>query len=151
MIIIEDSIEIETTPDAIFDFFRHAENYKPWHPDHIVCQWIKGKPLEEGSINYTEEYAHGKLHKLKVVYTKITPNKEIEFKITNLIWRIFYPKTTFNIEQKGESCTFTAKTYLRLGPIGSRLEKTKKLLRSIAQHMKEEGENLKKILEKNNT
>jgi len=75
--ILTDSIEIEATPEKIFDFFvRIDENYKAWHPDdHVEFRWIKGKPLEEGAIRYSEEYLHGKLHKAKVLYTKIVPNR----------------------------------------------------------------------------
>ena len=148
MIIIKDKIKIKTTPKEIFNFFKHAENYKLWHPDHVACHWIKGKPLEKGSISYNEEYAHGRLHKLKVVYTKIVQNKEIEFKITNPIWRIFWPKSTLSIVEKDHYCIFTAKTYFRLGPISSFSKRTRKVLETLKQHMKEEGGNLKKILEK---
>lgn len=151
MIVLEDTININTTPEEIFNFFEHAENYKLWYPDHVVCRWIKGNPLEKGSIEYVEEYAHGRLHKLKVVYTKSVRNKEVEFKITNPIWRIFWPKNTLSVEKKDNFCIFTAKTYFRLGPISSFSKRTKKQLESIRQHMKEEGENLKKILEKKNS
>ncbi|MBN2468733.1 MAG: SRPBCC family protein [Deltaproteobacteria bacterium] len=152
MIIMEDSIKIKTTPEDIFNFLKNPNNYKRWHPaDHVACRWIKGNPLEKGSIQYVEEYVEGKLHKLKVIYTKCIRNKELEFKITNPIWRIFWPKSTLIIEKKDNYCVFIAKTYFRLGPISSFSKRTKKHLEAIKQHIKEEGENLKYILEKNNT
>lgn len=65
---LTDSVEIRTTPEKVFDFFLHIEeNHKAWHPDHMTVRWIKEKPLEEGSIEYSEEYLHGKLHKGKLL------------------------------------------------------------------------------------
>jgi len=125
--ILTDSIEIEATPEKIFDFFvRIDENYKAWHPDdHVEFRWIKGKPLEEGAIGYFEEYLHGKLHKAKVLYTKIVPNREIEYSPLFWLWRIFWPKGTFTIEPKGESCIFTATVCYRLGWLSTKLAKNR--------------------------
>lgn len=148
MIILEDSIEIKTTPEKFWGFFVHIdENYKAWHPDHVTFCWVKGGPLEEGTIGYFEEYLHGEMHKAKVVYTKIVPNKEIEFNITHPIWRLFYPKSTFTIDKKGDTCVFTARTYLRPGWLFTKLAKDQ--LEESITHVKEEGENLKKLLEEN--
>ncbi|MFX0113135.1 MAG: SRPBCC family protein [Candidatus Hodarchaeota archaeon] len=64
MTTLTDSIEIKATPKKVFDWFMHfAENYKAWHPEHGECRWLKGKAFEAGSILYSEEYLHGKLHK----------------------------------------------------------------------------------------
>jgi hypothetical protein len=148
--ILKYSVEIKTTPEKIFNFFLHIEdNYKDWHPeDHICFKWIKGKPLEVGSSGYFEEHIHGKLHKTKVIYTKIILNEEIEFRISNPIWRIFYPKSMLVIEQKEGSCIFTAINYFRLGLISSRSKRVLNQFEAVKKHMREEGENLKEILEK---
>ena len=146
MITIEDTIQIKTTPEEIFNFFIHIEaNYKAWHPDHVVARWGKGKPLEEGSIEYFEEYLHGKLHKGKLRCTKVETNRRIEYRPL-FPWSIFFPKGSFTITPKGESCIFTATASLRIGPLFLIL--AKKNLEAVRKHMKEEGENLKRILEK---
>ena len=148
MIVLEDSIEIKATPEEIFDFFTHMEeNYKAWHPDHINFQWVTGPPLKEGTIGYFEETLHGELHKSHVVYTKIVPNREIEFSITNPIWRLFYPKSTFTIEPQKDRCIFIARSYLRPGWLYTKV--ARKALDAVILHAKEEGENLKRLLEKN--
>ena len=63
MATIKDSIEIKTTPEKTYDglikVFSSQEYFKKWHKDHVKCQWLKGKPFEEGSILYVEEYYHG--------------------------------------------------------------------------------------------
>ena len=149
MPILEDSIEIKATPEKVYDFFLHMEeNYKPWHPDnHLDFRLIKGRALEEGAVAYFEEHLHGKQHKIKVRYTKILSNRAIEFRVTNPIWRIFYPKSRMTIEPKEDGCIFTATNHFRLGPISSRLKHVKMRLDTVRKHMKEEGENLKKLLE----
>lgn len=148
-LILEDSIRIRTTPEKIWDFFIHIDkNYVAWHSEeHVVFRWVKGKPLEEGSIGYFEEYSHGKLHRLKVRYTRIIPYREIEFRLTHSIWRIFLPKSTLTITPEDGYCTFTARNYFRLGPISARSKRFKHQLELVKKHMKEEGENLKKVLE----
>jgi hypothetical protein len=46
--------------------------FKAWHlEDRVLARWIKGNPLEVGSICDIEEYIQGKLHKMKVHYAKI--------------------------------------------------------------------------------
>jgi len=137
---------MRTTPEKFFDFFLHIEgNHKGWHPDHVTVRWIKGKPLEEGSIDYFEAYLHGKLHKGKLLMTKIEPNRKIEGQPHPFFWTIFMPKISLEIEPNGESCVFTATTYLRFGPLSSKL--AKRNIEAVKRHMKEEGENLKRLSE----
>ena len=152
-VILTDSIEINTTPEKIFSFLTSIvddDSYRAWHKeDHVGFRWLKGKPWAEGSVIYAEEYIHGKLHKLKFKITKIVPNKKIEYSPVSHFIRKFFPKNEFVIEPKGEFCLFTASGTYRLGWIGKTFfgKAIDKSLASVKKHMKEEGENLKKILE----
>jgi hypothetical protein len=153
-IVLKHSIDIKTTPEKIWEFFLNIEqNYQKWHPeDHVTLRWIKGKPWEEGSIVYSEQYAHGKLHKLKYVITRVIPKREIEFCPLSRFLRIYFPKNRFIIESKGQYCSFTAELYLKVGWLVRKLagKKLEAGIASAERHIKEEGENLKKILEKQN-
>jgi len=150
---LKDSIEIKATPERVFEWlvqrFKDKESYQAWHPDHVDIRWIKGEPLQEGSIIYAEEYLHGDLHKLKFRITKIVPNRVIEYRSLFPL-SILAPGNTFLIEPKGEnSCIFTAMGSLRL-PVWlfKKLHrKHKNKIEATEQHMKEEGENLKRALE----
>jgi len=152
-VILTDSIEIKTTPEKIFNFLTGIvddASYRAWHKDdHVSFRWLKGQPWTEGSVMYVEEYLHGKLHKLKFVVTKIVPNEKIEYAPVSRLLRKFFPKNQFIIEQKGESCLFIASGTYRVGWIGKAFfgKAIEKGLASVEKHMKEEGENLKKILE----
>jgi hypothetical protein len=79
----------------------------------------------------------------------VVPNREIEFMPLSRLLRIYFPKNTFTIEPKGDTCVFTATGCLRVGRIVKILAKNKLEvgLASVKKHMKEEGENLKRILE----
>ena len=108
--------------------------------------WIKGEPFAEGSIAYFEEYLHGKIHKAKFMCTKVVPNRLIEYR-PSFPLSIIFPGNQFIIEPADEgSCVFTATVKARMGPLSSRL--SRRQLEGVKRHMKEEGENLKVILEK---
>ena len=152
--VLTDSIEIKTTPEKIFNFLMNLvddESYRAWHKeDHVTLRWLKGSPWQEGSVVYAEEYIHGKLHKLKFAVTKVAPNERIEYAPTSKFLRIYFPKNEFIIEQKGDSCLFIASATYRIGWIVKTFftKALEKGLSGVRKHMKEEGENLKAILEK---
>ena len=153
-VVLTDSIEIKTTPEKIFSFLTaivNDESYRAWHQeDHVRFRWLKGQPWSEGSVIYAQEYIHGKLHKLKFKITKIEPHKRIEYIPVSRFVRRFFPKNEFIIEQKAESCLFIASGTCRLGWISKTFFKKAitEGLASLKKHMQEEGENLKRILEK---
>jgi uncharacterized protein YndB with AHSA1/START domain len=150
MITLIDSIEVAAAPEKVFEWlgkrFKDKEGYQAWHPDHVDVHWIKGEPLQEGSIIYAEEYLHGQMHKLKFVITKIVPNKKVEYRLL-FPWSFFASGGTFLIEPKGRrSCVFTATVSFRGGPLFQKLAKNR--IEATKRHMKEEGENLKNALER---
>ena len=51
--ILEDSVEIRTTPKRIFDFFEHMdENYQSWHPDHVLFRWVDGLGRSRSELSH---------------------------------------------------------------------------------------------------
>ena len=146
---LTDSIRIKASSEKIFNFLtslKDTESYKAWHPDHILMRWIKGEPFTEGSVAYSEEYLHGKIHKAKFICTKVVPNRMIEYRPPFPL-SIIFPGSQFIIEPVGEgSCVFTATVKARMGPLSRRL--SRRQLEGVKIHMKEEGKNLKAIVEK---
>ena len=152
-VILKHSIEIRTTPERIFEFFYNLvddESYRAWHPDdHVAMRWTKGSPWQEGSVIYAEESIDGKLYKLTFIVTRVVPNREIEYVPVSRFRRRYTPKYTFSVEPKKADCIFTAAVHIRVPLLpkllaGKRIERG---LSSVQKHMKEEGENLKRILE----
>ena len=152
-VFINDSIEINTTPEKIFKFLENLKDdksYCAWHPkDHKSMKWIEGEPWKEGSIVYAEEYLNNELHKLKFTIIKYSANKEIVYVPTSRFLRRYVPRLSFLVEKIGEKCVFKASMHYR-SPLLLRLfakRHLKKDLNSVKKHMKEEGENIKYVLE----
>jgi len=152
-VILTDSIEVRTTPEKVFNYLTGIvddESYRAWHnADHVSSRWLKGQPWKAGSVMYAEEYLHGKLHRLEFKVTKVVPNRHIEYVPTSRFLRRYFPKNEFIIKQKGDSCLFVASVTFRAGWIVRTFFKKamENGLSSVRKHMKEEGENLKRILE----
>jgi len=148
MITLKDSIEIKETPERVFNWltnFRTDEDYQAWHPDHVKWQWVKGEPFQRGSVVLFEEYIHGELHRFKFVCIKVVPNRLIEYK-SSFPWSIFMPKSKFIIVTRGgKGCVFTATISFRGHPLFRKI--FERQIEATKQHMKEKGENLKRILE----
>lgn len=144
---LKDSIEINAPPERIFEWLIHLpENYRAWHSDHGECRWLKGGGFEEGSILYVEEYLHGELHKFKFKTTAMEPNRRIDYK-ASFPQSLIFTKGAFIIEPKGTSCIFTATMSFRFSWLLSKLAGARAA--AISKHMREEGENLKELMETN--
>ncbi|NPE29525.1 SRPBCC family protein [Methanococcoides sp. SA1] len=147
MLTLKDSVTIDRPPEVIVEWLDHfSENYTSWHKDHVIAKWIRGKNFEKGAILYAEEYLDGKLEKLSFEITKITKGKLIEYK-TLFPHSIICPGGSFSIEpHNSNGSVFTATLSFRFGWLLSK--NAKKRVEAIRTHMREEGENLKEILEK---
>ena len=153
MIVLRDAVEIKATPEQIFNFFIHfKDNFHAWHPDHVECRYLNFEgTAKEGSVIYIEEYLHGKLHKLNLHITKLKPNSRIEYKT------FLGSKGVFIIDPRGDDSLFTAEMYMgtNVRLLANLVDIIMKILMSrqlqgIKQHMAEEGQNLKSILERSN-
>jgi uncharacterized protein YndB with AHSA1/START domain len=148
--IVEDSIEIESTPETIWDFFCNLEeNYTTWHPeDHIRFAWTAGKPMTTGSRWYGEEVVRGKVFKLRGTIGEVVPYRKIMFRYAFPI-SLVAPGFSWHIEPKGRTSVFTARSYIRAGEFYFKLFKQhmKTKMAMHYKHVREEGENLKQILD----
>lgn len=144
--ILKDSVEINAQVEKVWVFFDNLDvNYKSWHEDsHVTCRWLKGRPHEEGSIAYFEEILDGQLCKIKAITIKVVKYRLVETRSPFPV-SIIHTKGTYIFEPKGNSSVFTAINHFRIPSLFN-----KRLLSLVAateKHMKEEGENLKKIIE----
>jgi len=144
---LEDKIQIQASCAEVYSFFeKMKENYLGWHPEHIKFEWRKGEGLAVDNVFYFEEEIGGQILKKETRFTKVVPDQYIEFKMVNWFYRWFIPKMTFIFDEQDGGCLFTAQVFLRgIGPLGKRAHK--KEFAAVQKHMKEEGINLKKIVE----
>lgn len=120
-------------------------NYERWHPDHITFRWVRGDSLEEGSQSYFEEEIGGELLKKTVEYASVEPNRFIELRPTSRLMRLVLPFITFSVEPEHGGCRFSQRIKIRTGPIGKWLNREQ--FTAVHQHLEEEGENLKRIMD----
>jgi hypothetical protein len=144
--LLEDQTLIEAPPERIYAFFEDmGENYADWHPDHVAFRWTEGKGLEPGVEFYFEERIAGKLLKKTVRFTRIEPGRYIEFEPTWWLMRLLMPRLSFAIQPQGRDSLFIARITIRTGPVGAWLNRRE--FNAVRQHMMEEGDNLKRIVE----
>ena len=104
--------------------------------------------MEPGSKWYGEEVVRGKVFKLKGTIGDVIPYRKIMFKYSFPI-SLAAPGFEWSIDPKGTRPIFTARSFLRAGDLFYKLSR-KEMEEKIDmhnRHVKEEGENLKKILE----
>jgi hypothetical protein len=149
IMLLQDSIRINASADEVFDFFNGmAQNYTRWHPDHRLFRWLNGDSVAVGTIFYFEEIIAGHLQKKSVRFINVHPGRFMEFEPMNWFVRILMPRLSFAMEPMGaDSCNFVAKIHLRVGPLAARLNARE--FTAVRQHMRQEGENLKQLLEVN--
>jgi hypothetical protein len=149
MLVIRDTVSIDTTASAVFCWFEHIdENYLAWHPSHVSCRYVKGQGLKEGVVIYAEEYLHGKLHKLRLYLTEVIPNKEFQYRVAPGI------RGGFRLSESGEGLDVEAEIRIGwklpfFGALADRLVSSifSHLIEDLRQHMYEEGLNLRSLLE----
>lgn len=104
MLILEDSIEIKTTPEELFNWFKNLDkHFVKWHPNHTKFVKITGG-MDEGDEAYFEECIDGKWFKFKFKIVKLEKTKK------GWIAEMKRPFATivFNAEVKGKNeCIFT--------------------------------------------
>jgi hypothetical protein len=147
MILSETSPEIRAAPETLFAFFQEMEtNYTRWHPDHLLFRWIDPPALKPGVRFYFEERIAGKLLKKKVTFSRIELGSLIEFAPTSRLFRLFLPRISFTVTRAALGFTISQDISLRIGPLAAKLNRRE--LDAVRVHMREEGENLKLLLER---
>ncbi|MFX0117194.1 MAG: hypothetical protein ACFFB3_21795 [Candidatus Hodarchaeota archaeon] len=81
---------------------------------------------------------------MKFIGTKKEQNRKIEYKF-QFPMSIICPKGSFIIKPKEGSCIFTATLSFRFAWLFQKFAKSR--VEAITKHMKEEGKNLRKLLE----
>ena len=99
--------------------------------------------MEEGSEIYAEETVGGKLLKGKLTCTEVIPNRKFVLKCPFPM--SFFCKYEYLIEPRGAKTAFAAFTYAKYPGFARR--RVESAVEVGKKHTREEGENLKRILE----
>lgn len=147
--LLRHEIDIDCSAEALFNWLGAIDqHYLQWHPDHISCRYINGDSFEPGSILFCQEYLHGRPHKFRMRLTRHEPGERVEYSVG------LGMKGVFAAEPDGDGVRFIAE--LQLGfrlPLIARAQDAalRRLIgwkiEALEKHMREEGENLKAIIE----
>ena len=149
MIRLIDRIAIRTTPERVFGWLAAMpEEYGRWHPDHVSCRVIKGSMLSPGSVIECKEYLHGKLHTLRLQTRRMEANERLDYAIKGL------GRGAFTVKRRDGAVEFGAELAIGVdAPVaGWFVDMVLRVffarrIEAMRVHMREEGANLKRILE----
>ena len=122
-----------------------------WKYDEVktAIEWLKGNPVEEGSIVNIKEILNGVNTDLTFRFIEVIPNRLIRFRVL-FPASIIAPENRFEFKALGENqCSFRAYGCIRM-PMWLFLKSHPShegKLRASRQHIKEEGESLKRMSE----
>ena len=153
MIEMRDTIDIDAPVERVYTCLvkslQNLESYRAWHPEHKSIEWLKGNPVEKGSLVHIKEYLNGVLTGLTFRFVEVVPNQLIRYRVRFPI-SIIAPENRFEFEPLGENrCRFIAYGCIRMPRwlfLKSHPAHEGKLKGSM-KHMKEEGESLKRMAE----
>jgi hypothetical protein len=141
-------VYIEASPERIWAWLDGLPgHYRDWHPSHLDCRYVRGSHLTAGAVLHVLERLHGRTHSLTLRADVIVPDRLLRYSGRGF-------RGAFILEPAGNGTRFTAQ--LEVGaplpligrlvdPVLRRLIATR--LSAVQGHMREEGQNLKHLLE----
>lgn len=148
MIRLRDSIQINVAPDRVWAWLDELPtHYRAWHPAHVTCRYERGDHLQVGATLYVEERLHQRLHRLRLRAREVVPERLLRYRGLGY-------EGAFVLEPATGGTRFTAELAfgVRAPVIGGLVDVMLRpilahVLPELQAHMREEGENLKRILE----
>lgn len=147
--LLRHDVEIVADSRDIFTWLERFDHYYlMWHKDHIACYYVKGDRLATGAVLICQEYLHGRPHRFRMRVTGVEPGSRVDYSVGPGM------SGAFIVKPAGQGVRFTAE--MRLGfalPLLGRLQDAiiSRLagwkISALEQHMAEEGENLKALIE----
>lgn len=149
MIRLRSEVLVEAPEERIWAWLNDLPtHYRAWHPDHLECRYARGERLEAGAVLIVAERLHGRVHHLRLLATEVQPPRIVRYRGRGF-------RGAFLLESvNGDATRFTAELAFgsRLPGLGSLLDALARRLladrlAALQRHMREEGENLKRIME----
>jgi hypothetical protein len=142
---LTDSIVIDSPPEPIWDWLTGlADHYTEWHPDHVSARWERGEPNRVGSILRAVERLGDTREEMRFEVVSMQPPNRFEYRMRGAI-SLLLPGGAFDVRPHNGSSRFVASISYRFGRLTERLFRRR--VAALRQHMAEEGENLKRIIE----
>jgi uncharacterized protein YndB with AHSA1/START domain len=145
------AVTIAVAPATVYSFFeRLAHTYTTWHPDHLAFRWITDAGLVDGARASAEHRILGAVHTLPITFVTIDPCRRVAFSWGDPDGSFFAPRDTWLFEETPGGCRFVSECTLVLNGVTSLSNDIEHALSVIRNHLAEEGECLKRLLEYQN-
>lgn len=148
--LITESVSIRNTAEQLFEFFDGLEaNFPRLHPDHRLFRWEKGRGVHQGVTFYLEETIGGRLIQRRFAFTRVERTglviqyRHVELAATHPVPRLIVPRIAFRIEFVPDGIRLVVEIRIRTGLIAN----VDELLDAVRRHIREEGANLKRMVE----
>lgn len=152
MSVLADSAFINASPKTVEDWLKDLpSHYTEWHPAHSKCEVFGDDITSPGTEFSFEELLHGETHHLRARVSSVSHENglTIQYVVLGALSRSLGMKGAFQLQPNSGGCLFTA-TISVWPPMWLCNILFGSQMKNLAEHMKEEGENLKTILERNN-
>lgn len=142
---LQDSTEIDAPPERIWAWLEGlADSYTEWHPAHESAEWERGAPNEVGSVlRVVEDLGWGR-EVLRFELIGLDPPRRLDYRLLGPI-SFLLPRGSFVVLPTASGAKFVAEIHYRFGWLVERL--LRRRFAVLRAHMREEGENLKRIIE----
>ncbi len=145
---VSDTVDVDVPPDRVWRWLAGlAEHYQDWHPDHVSAVWEQGEPNQIGSVLKVVESLGGHREELRFEMTDMVAPNLMEYRVVGL-HGLLLPGGAFLIASDGDGSMFTASIRYRFGWVVERLFRRRAA--ALRAHMREEGVNLKRLVEAEN-
>jgi uncharacterized protein YndB with AHSA1/START domain len=142
---LQTSVHVDAPPEVVWEWLLDlADHYVDWHPEHVCARWIHGEPNEVGAVLSTVEYIARHREVTEFELTELDPPRRYAYRIVGRV-RMLLPAGAFEIAPEAGGSRFTATISYRFGPLTELL--FRKRTAALRDHMLEEGENLKRLIE----
>ena len=142
---LTDSITIDAPPNRVWAWLQElADHYIEWHPDHVSAYWVNGEPNQVGSVLEAIEHLGSHTERLRFEMTAVEPDRLMEYRILGAEG-LLLPRGRFDIAPDNGGSTFTASITYRFGRVTESIFRGR--VDALRAHMREEGENLKRLVE----
>lgn len=146
---LRDSVHVDASPEQVWSWLAGLTgHYTEWHPDHVSAEWVRGVPNQVGSVLEVVERIGGRREKLRFEMTHVVAPRLMEYRIVGP-HALLLPGGAFSIAPDRDGSRFTATIRYRFGGVVARLFARRAA--ALRAHMHEEGVNLKRLVEAENS
>jgi len=152
VISLVETTRIPAAPERVWRWFREMDaHYLDWHPEHLAWRTLRGEALAEGTVIFGDEWVGPLRLAGRFFIYDVQPEQFFAFRI-GFPFSLLRAGGWFRFAPTSDgTCELTAETHLGLstpliGPLLDRLLAAVLPLDELRRHMREEGENLVRLL-----